>query len=111
MRDFTQPKEFEEEQFKRYPVYSGNGLVIEKDDFSNIILDTYKYGVTFYFRDAECTDVDKTVFYNRLTRKIIFLDDDDVPEFVKPLFNFSELKTAQEVESIVDKFFNLRAFL
>ena len=84
MRDFIQPKEFEEEQFKRYPVYSGNNLDIEKDDFANIILETYKYEITLYFKGAEYEDIDKIFIYNRITKKIILLDDNDIPKFVKP---------------------------
>jgi len=40
MKDYSQPKEFEEEQFLMYPIYSGENIDIIKDDFENIMINT-----------------------------------------------------------------------
>ncbi len=109
MRDWSLPKEFEEEQFKRYPVYSGEGIEIVKDDFGNIIIETSNYGVTLYFEYSD--NVGTIVIHNRLTKKLIFLNAYDLPDFMKPLLNFSELKCEQDIDGLLNKFFNLKAFL
>jgi hypothetical protein len=107
----TQPKEFEEDQFKKYPIYSGEDIEIARDDFGGVVIETCKYGITLYFRNVALDDIDKVVIYNRLSKKIIFMNDENIPSFMSSLLKFSNLKCGQDVYSIVDKFFNLKAFL
>ena len=95
MRDFTQ----------KYSVYTGEDIEIVKDYFDNVIIETSNYGITYII------DICAIIIYNIVTEKLIILKEDKIPDFMKPLLNFSELKCGQDVNYIVDKFFNLKVFL
>jgi len=115
MRDWSQPKEFEDDSMNHKEIYFENGLQIIYTgwDWGSYLLRTNKYSIVICERLNGVNTWDIHVRDLKLKEKLFEINTYVMPEFMTPLHgkNVRDLKHEDEVNSIVDKFIKLKVFI